>query len=108
MQDQIKQFDIPHYGLSSNGDENNLVEQFGVKNPSLINNNYVTYSIYGVDKIGMFEGVRRYNEFHLIRQRMNDGWIGIYVPNLPPKKAVGNKDIKFIVERKYYLDRFMK
>jgi hypothetical protein len=30
------------------------------------------------------------------------------VPPLPPKKAVGNKDIKFIIERRYYLERFFK
>jgi sorting nexin-1/2 len=30
------------------------------------------------------------------------------VPALPPKKAVGNKDIKFIIERRYYLERFLK
>jgi hypothetical protein len=28
------------------------------------------------------------------------------VPNIPPKKAVGNKDIGFVVERRYYLERF--
>jgi len=27
---------------------------------------------------------------------------------LPPKKAIGNKDIKFINERRFYLERFLK
>jgi hypothetical protein len=27
---------------------------------------------------------------------------------LPPKKAIGNKDIKFINERRYYLERYLK
>ena len=31
---------------------------------------------------------------------------GIYVPALPPKKAVGNKDIEFVIERRYFLERF--
>ncbi len=27
---------------------------------------------------------------------------------MPPKKAVGNKDVKFIIERRYFLERFLK
>lgn len=27
---------------------------------------------------------------------------------MPPKKAIGNKDLKFINERRFYLDRFLK
>jgi len=30
------------------------------------------------------------------------------VPSIPPKKAVGNKDVIFIVERRYFLERFLK
>lgn len=29
------------------------------------------------------------------------------MPNIPPKKAVGNKDIEFVLERMYFLERFM-
>jgi sorting nexin-1/2 len=32
----------------------------------------------------------------------------LYVPALPPKKAVGNKDIRFVIERRYFLERFIK
>jgi len=27
---------------------------------------------------------------------------------VPEKKAIGNKDIAFILERRYYLERFLK
>jgi hypothetical protein len=27
---------------------------------------------------------------------------------LPPKKSIGNKDIKFLNERRFYLERFLK
>jgi hypothetical protein len=27
---------------------------------------------------------------------------------MPPKKAVGNKDVNFIIERRYFLERFLK
>jgi len=30
------------------------------------------------------------------------------VPSIPPKKAVGNKDAKFIFNRRYFLERFFK
>ena len=28
------------------------------------------------------------------------------MPGIPPKKAVGNKDIEFVIERRYFLERF--
>ena len=35
-------------------------------------------------------------------------WPGIPIPSIPPKKAIGNKDLKFINERRFYLERFLK
>jgi hypothetical protein len=35
-------------------------------------------------------------------------WPGVYIPKVPPKKAIGNKDMKFIIERRYYLERFLR
>jgi hypothetical protein len=31
-----------------------------------------------------------------------------YIPRLPPKKALGGKEIKFIAERRFYLERFLR
>ena len=31
---------------------------------------------------------------------------GLYIPPVPGKKVVGNKDFKFILERRYFLERF--
>ena len=39
---------------------------------------------------------------------LEERWPGIPIPNLPPKKAIGNKDVKFINERRFYLERFLK
>ena len=33
---------------------------------------------------------------------------GMYIPPIPPKKALGNKNDKFLEERKYFLERFLK
>jgi hypothetical protein len=52
--------------------------------------------------------MRRYNEFFALRQVLCSRWPGLFVPCIPPKKAVGNKDVKFIIERRYFLERFLK
>ena len=72
-----------------------------------MNNSYIVYHIAGRDDLGPFQGQRRYNHFHTLRQVMSQNWPGVYVPNIPPKKAVGNKDIEFVLERMYFLERFM-
>ena len=61
----------------------------------------------GEDSRGKFTGNRRYNEFYLLRQVIIANWPGIFVPSVPSKKLVGNKDVQFIIERKYYLERFI-
>jgi len=30
------------------------------------------------------------------------------IPKLPSKKTIGNKEVKFIYERKFYLERFLR
>jgi hypothetical protein len=30
------------------------------------------------------------------------------IPKIPSKKAIGNKEVKFIYERKFYLERFLR
>ena len=64
------------------------------------------YSISGKDALGPFNGDRRYRDFNTLRNVISHNWPGIYIPNIPPKKAVGNKDIEFVIERMYFLERF--
>jgi len=66
------------------------------------------YSCKGVDNAGQWEGTKRYSEFHKLHEVLDSRWPGIPIPNLPPKKAIGNKDVKFINERRFYLERFLK
>ena len=75
--------------------------------PSLLNGKYVVYKVMGTDANGSFEGNRRYNEFFLLRQVIVANWPGIYIPSTPSKKLVGNKDVRFIIERRYFLERFI-
>jgi hypothetical protein len=65
----------------------------------------VVYKVTGLDNNGYFTGNRRYNEFYLLRQILVLNFPGIFVPPVPGKKLVGNKDFKFILERRYYLGK---
>jgi hypothetical protein len=58
--------------------------------------------------LGVWEGERRYNEFYKLYEKLEQRWPGIPIPCLPPKKAIGNKEIRFINERRFYLERFLK
>lgn len=68
----------------------------------------VTYDVKGYDEDGPFEGSRRYNDFYHLRNGLQTRMPGIYIPPIPPKKAIGNKNDKFLEERKYFLERFLK
>lgn len=62
----------------------------------------------GRDDDGFFEGIRRYSDFFNVRNALIHRWPGVFIPAIPPKKAVGNKEEKFIEERMVFLDKFIK
>lgn len=62
----------------------------------------------GEDEEGAFEGSRRYKDFHHLRSFLVARWPGVYIPPIPPKQSVGNKKDKFVENRMYFLDRFLK
>jgi hypothetical protein len=78
-----------------------------VINPTMTGG-HIVYMCQGVDEDGSWSGNRRYNEFHKLVEHLEKRWPGIPIPTLPPKKVVGNKDVKFINERRFYLERFLK
>lgn len=99
--DIAKEFQIPQYGVM------NAREHFSVGTPSLLKDKYVVYFTKGVDQKGFrWEANRRYNEFFSLREKMATSWPGLYIPWIPGKKLLGNRDVKFIVERRYFLERF--
>jgi hypothetical protein len=69
---------------------------------------HIVYVCRGTDEIGFWEGERRYNEFFTLHSLITARWPGVPIPMLPPKKRIGNKDIRFINERRFYLERFLK
>ena len=71
-------------------------------------NGHIEYKCQGNDDDGNWEGSRRYNEFYKLVSVLEKRWPGIAIPTLPPKKVIGGKDVKFINERRFYLERFLK
>ena len=80
---------------------------FSVRDPQ-DHGGHIVYVVKGKDSQGEFEIKRRYNEFFLLQQCLQQRWPGILLPQVPPKKAMGNKDIVFLQERRFYLERFVR
>lgn len=47
-------------------------------------------------------------DFHHLHNALSTRWPGTYIPSIPPKKATGNKDDKYIEYRKHFLQRFLR
>ena len=69
---------------------------------------YVSYTVRGRDEDGDFEGQRRYNDFYYLRSSLVKRWPGTFIPAIPSKKAVGNKDDKYVEYRRHFLQRFLR
>jgi len=82
-------------------------KKFTVNNPVKIQG-HIKYTVTGEDASGAFEEVRRYKEFFALRNVLLQRWPGVYIPAIPEKKMVGNKDDDFVEERRTLLERFMK
>ena len=69
---------------------------------------HVVYKVKGSDKSGEFDIMRRYNHFFVLRQVLVQRWPAFFIPPIPPKKAMGNKEEKVVQERWYLLNRFIQ
>ena len=87
------------------GDE--IENEFTVRDP-INSGGHIVYKVTGKDKEGTFEIERRYNEFFILHETLSKRWPCIPIPMIPPKKNFGNKDIIFIQQRRYYLERFLR
>ena len=82
---------------------------FNVNDPSRAEGgNHIVYTVRGVIEGAEFECKRRYKEFHLMRTALANRWPGVYIPGVPPKKAMGNLEEAFLQERRHFLDKFIK
>mmetsp|Transcript_20199 Transcript_20199/g.24959 ORF Transcript_20199/g.24959 Transcript_20199/m.24959 type:complete len:203 (+) Transcript_20199:81-689(+) len=80
---------------------------FTVRDPQ-DNHGHIVYNVTGSDLQGSWECKRRYNEFYLLQDALVKRWPGIVIPLVPPKKAMGNKEMIFLQERRFYLERFLR
>lgn len=87
--------------------EDPRMQKFNVLNPVKIQS-HIIYTVTGVDQDGDFETKRRYKEFFALRNTLLARWPGVYIPAIPEKKVIGNKDDTFVEERRSLLERFMK
>ena len=51
---------------------------------------------------------RRYRDFDALRRKFIDRWPGVFIPNIPHKKTVGNKDKEIVGMRIEMINRFLK
>ena len=84
-------------------------QHFHVTNPTVRpKEDYVVYTVVGILKNEKFEILRRYSDFDVLRESLCERFPGLYIPPIPPKKAVGNKSQVFIDERCFLLNMFLK
>lgn len=69
---------------------------------------HMEYLVKGKDRQGPWEGKRRFTHFYLLAEALNTRWPGVYLPRLPPKKAIGRFETLFLQDRRYYLERFLR
>lgn len=79
---------------------------FTVTDP--VNSGHISYTVRGRDEDGDFEGSRRFNDFYHLRSSLVNRWPGTFIPAVPAKKAVGNKDDRYIEHRRHFLQRFLR
>ena len=77
---------------------NNPVEKKSFKN-------YIIYDLLG-SEINNSSILRRYSDFFSLREKLKENWPGIYIPNIPPKKLIGNTNEKLISNRMRLLNAF--
>lgn len=81
-----------------------------VKDPELKESGISSYVIYkflgsSITTAGL---TRRYSEFYSLRETLIKRWKGLYIPGMPPKKAIGNKDKVLIATRCRLLNSFCR
>jgi len=81
-------------------------ERIRVEDPKLLDGK-IYYTVKAFDKVGQYTCEKRYNDFFLLHEWLVQRYEGLYIPDIPPKRAMGNKDNKFIEERRFLLQEFL-
>lgn len=100
--------------VSQNAEYDGNEKKFNVSNPIKMEDQaglkigyVIKYTVTGQDSQGPFEIQRRYNEFLALQNALNTHWPGCYIPAIPEKQLLGDKDDGFVEERRQLLERFI-
>ena len=88
--------------------ENDEPEMY-VSDPVYIKDGVKGYTSYTLKGTRVPEPLsRRYRDFDAFRKKLVERWPGIFIPNIPHKKKVGNKGKRIIGMRVEMINRFLK
>ena len=88
--------------------ENEQREMF-VSDPVINKEGVTSYTSYQLQGTKVPEPVsRRYRDFDALRKKLVERWPGVFIPNIPHKKTVGNKDKEIVGMRIEMINRFCK
>ncbi|XP_077173105.1 sorting nexin-29 isoform X2 [Paroedura picta] len=111
----------PVPGDLSQTSEDQSLSDFEISNRALINvwipsvflhgkaaNAFHVYQVYIRIKDDEWNIYRRYTEFRSLHQKLQSKYHQVRSFNFPPKKAIGNKDAKFVEERRKHLQNYLR
>ena len=89
--------------------ENEEAQQLYVSDPILIKEGVTPYTSYKLQGSKLQEPInRRYRDFDALRKKLVEDWPGVFIPNIPHKKTVGNTDKEIVELRIEMINRFLK
>ncbi|XP_064886467.1 sorting nexin-29 isoform X10 [Columba livia] len=111
----------PVPGDLSQTSEDQSLSDFEISNRALINvwipsvflrgkaaNAFHVYQVYIRIKDDEWNVYRRYAEFRSLHRKLQNKYQQVRTFNFPPKKAIGNKDAKFVEERRKQLQNYLR
>uniref|UniRef100_A0A8D0P6I2 PX domain-containing protein n=1 Tax=Sus scrofa TaxID=9823 RepID=A0A8D0P6I2_PIG len=111
----------PVPGDLSQTSEDQSLSDFEISNRALINvwipsvflrgkaaNAFHVYQVYIRIKDDEWNIYRRYTEFRSLHHKLQNKYPQVRAYNFPPKKAIGNKDAKFVEERRKQLQTYLR
>ncbi|XP_036924888.1 sorting nexin-29 isoform X1 [Sturnira hondurensis] len=111
----------PVPGDLSQTSEDQSLSDFEISNRALINvwipsvflrgkaaNAFHVYQVYIRIKDDEWNVYRRYTEFRSLHHKLQNKYPQVRAYNFPPKKAIGNKDAKFVEERRKQLQNYLR
>ena len=89
--------------------ENEEVQQLFVSDPIKNKDGIKEFTSYTLQGSKIPEPVsRRYRDFDALRNKFLERWPGVFIPNIPHKKAIGSTDKEIVDLRIEMINRFLK